>query len=243
MPFWHTVRLNELLDAHPDFDLDDPFRAAWFIRPLDWLADLTTPDGRMPALDDGNKAPMEHAALMRWTPGYGDATLGRKMAWIGDLQSGEASNELFLVEIALPRLDAGAGVAPAATVGNTTAAQTGEDGEQQIAIRRTSTGGSGEAAVHYVLLNGESGDAILRGEGHEQADQMQLLYYVDDVSYLLDSGYDNAAGLANSTWNHYADHNVMTMGLDRGNREGGIKPPRVRFDKFRIVSNHQSVEA
>ncbi len=241
VPFWHAVRLNDLLNAHPDFDLDDPFRAPWFVRPLEWLADLTTPGGRMPALDDGNKAPMRHAALMRWTPEYGDESLGQKMAWIGDWQSRDEGDDLFLVEMAIPRLGAGEGASPAANVGNTTAAQTGQDGEQQLVIRRTAT--SGEAAVHYVLLNGESDDAIRRGEGHEQADQMQLLYYVDDVSYLLDSGYDDAAGLDNSTWNHYADHNVMTMGLDRGNREGGVKQPRVRLDKQRIVSNHQNVEA
>lgn len=242
LPFWHAVRLNDLLGFHPDFDLDDPFHAAWLTRPLHWLADLSTPDGRLPALDDGNKADLRDAALMHWTAGYGDDALGRKMAWVADAtgRNWGVSRNLLLVEMAIPRHEAGAGVPPPAVIGNTTAAQTGEDGEQQLVLRRAS---GDEDARHYVLLNGESGDAIRRGEGHEQADQMQLLYDVDDVSYLLDSGYDNASGFFNSTWNHYADHNVMTMELHRGNLEGGVKQPRVRVDKRRVVSNHQDVDA
>jgi len=181
---------------------------------------------------------------MRWTAGYGDDTLGRKMAWVADAteRGWGVKSDLLLFEMAIPRHAAGAGVPPSATVGNTEAAQTGQDGEQQLVLRREAVSSDG-SALHYVLLNGESGDAIRRGEGHEQADQMQLLYYIDDVSYLLDSGYDNASGLSNSTWNHYADHNVMTMELHRGNGEGGVKEPRVRFDKLRIVSNHQGVSA
>ncbi len=242
LPFWHAVRLNDALDVHPDFDLDDPFHAAWFTRPLHWLADLVTPDGGLPALDDGNKTDLRDAALMRWTAGYGDEALGRKMAWIADAteRGWGVKRDLLLVEMAIPRHAAGAGVPPPATVGNTAAAQTGEDGEQQLVLRRAS---GGDSVLHYVLLNGESGDAIRRGEGHEQADQMQLLYYVDDVSYLLDSGYDNASGFFNSTWNHYADHNVMMMELHRGNGEGGVKQPRIRIDKRRVVSNHQDVSA
>ncbi|MFQ5568115.1 MAG: T9SS type A sorting domain-containing protein [Rhodothermales bacterium] len=243
IPFWHAVRLNGLLDAHPDFDLDDPFRASWFFRPLHWLADLATPDGRVPALDDGNKVPLRDAALMRWTPAYGDAALGRKMAWVADQQDRGwgPSTVLLPVELAIPRLEAGTGLPPP-DIGNTAADQTGGEGEQQLVIRRAAGFGSeGATPTHYVLLNGESGDAIRRGEGHEQGDQMQLLYYVDDVSYLLDSGYDDAAGLTNSTWNHYADHNVMTMGLDQGNGEGGVKVPRVRLDRRRVVSNHQDM--
>ncbi len=242
LSFWHAVRLNEALDFHPDFDLDDPFHAVWFTRPLHWLADLTTPDGGLPALDDGNKIDLRDAALMRWTAGYGDDTLGRKMAWVADAteRGWGVKSDLLLFEMAIPRHAAGAGVPPSATVGNTAAAQTGQDGEQQLVLRREAVSSDG-SALHYVLLNGESGDAIRRGEGHEQADQMQLLYYVDDVSYLLDSGYDNASGLSNSTWNHYADHNVMTMELQRGNGEGGVKQPRLRIDKLRIVSNHQGV--
>ncbi len=240
LPFWHALRLNGLLNAHPDFDPGDPFRADWFTRPLHWLADLATPDGRLPPLDDGNKVDLRDAALMRWTAAYGDAALGRKMAWVADRQprGWGVSRDLLLVEMAIPRLGAGAGEPPPSGLGNTAPEQAGEDGEQQLVLRREAATG-----LHYVLLNGEHGDAVRRGEGHEQGDQMQLLYYVDAVSYLLDSGYDDAVGVSNSTWNHYADHNVMTMGLDRGNREGGVKDPRPRLDKRRVVSNHQDVGA
>lgn len=240
LPFWHTLRLNNLLDIHPDFNPGDPFHSDWFTQPLHWLADLATPDGQIPALDDGNKIDLRDAAFMRWTPAYGDPALGRKMAWIADRQPRDwgVSRSLLFFEMAIPRLGTDDGQPPEPNIGNTTPQQTGEDGEQQLIIRRTATDGE-----HYVLLNGESGDAITRGEGHEQGDQMQLLYYVDEVSYLLDTGYDKATGLTNSTWNHYRDHNVMTMALDQGNGEGGVQPPFPSITRQRIVADHQPMRA
>lgn len=235
VPFWHAARLNGLARAPAD---GDPFFAPWFTRPLAWLADLATPDGRTPPLDDGNRAPMEHSAVLRWQPGYGEASVGARYAWVADRHGWAADPDLLLVELAVPRRPAGSGFLPS-HVGNARASETGEDGEQQALVRFADARGR----RHYVLLNGESGDAIRRGEGHEQADQLQLLYYVDDGTYLADSGYDHARGLDNSTWNHYYDHNVMVLALADGNGEGGLRKPRPRVGRPRIDARHHDVEA
>ena|GEM_PF-4381681 len=49
---------------------------------------------------------------------------------------------------------------------------------------------------HYFLFNKEHGNAITRGEGHEQPDQMQILYYINDeeIVYKL-SEYDEKGEL------------------------------------------------
>jgi len=226
LPFWHAVRINSMLGYHPDFNAPDPFNHERFTEPLDWLADIVTPDGMTPPLDDGNKHPIRVSMLLRWSSTYGDSNLGQKFAWIANKDGFGASNDLLPVEIAIPRVD-GNGASPASAIGNTSASQTGEDGEQQIVSRVTDENGK----THYILLNGESGDACGRGEGHEQADQLQLLYYVDDTSYLMDSGYDSGAGTDNSTWNHYYDHNVI-RGLHAP--EGGLPNPFLAVTKGRM---------
>jgi hypothetical protein len=169
IPFWHAVRTNGMLNYHPYFTAPDPFTTDRFTDPLHWLANLVTPDGQTPPLDDGNKHNMRFSTVLRWTGAYGDASLGRKFAWIGDKRGFGSQNSLLLVELAIPRVEQGGGDAPASTLGNTSAGQTGENGEQQIVMRREDDVGR----AHYLLLNGESKDAIHRGEGHEQADQMQ----------------------------------------------------------------------
>jgi len=106
-------------------------------------------------------------------------------------------------------------------------------GEQQLVIRRQHGG-----STHYLLMNGESGDAYGRGEGHEQPDQLQLLYNVDDTSFLLDSGYDDAAGIDNSSWNYYYDHSVMQgIGVN-----GGLPSPRLAVSKKRLTISVYDVD-
>ncbi|MCH2451437.1 MAG: hypothetical protein MK198_15030 [Gracilimonas sp.] len=84
--------------------------------------------------------------------------------------------------------------------------------EQQIIHRYNDSSGR----LHYLFLNGEHGTAISRGEGHEQPDQLQLLYYIDNTSYLMDTGYDAANFIEGippdweaSSWNKWELHNVM----------------------------------
>ena len=243
IPFWHAARINGLLTkprlTGVRFD-QDPFFTDWLVRPLSWLADLATPDGKTPPLDDGNKQTMYNAVLLRWADGYGPDALGRKYAWIGTVAG---RSDLLPVEIAIPRQATPESNPLPPVVGNTSAIQTGEGGRQEIVVRRH-TG----AHTHYLLLNGESGDAIRRGEGHEQADQMQLLYYVDGVSYLADSGYDRPAfGFPSwrpGTWSHYDDHNVLTVTPDVGaDVDGGVRAPWLSWYRLRVVSDHQPVDA
>lgn len=244
IPFWHAARIHGMLSksSFHSYNFMDPFREPWFLNPLHWLADISTPDGKTPPIDDGNKQSMYNTWLLPWTGNYGDETIGKKFAWVvaaierakeKEMKEKNMSmtekdhpspSSLYPVEIAIPRRAEPTSSPLAEIVGNTFENRSaGENGRQEVVVRRTISD-----KQHYILLNGESGDAIERGEGHEQGDQMQLLYYVDDVSYLADSGYDDAKGLSNSTWNHYYDHNVMTMKPSKNglhNNDGGIQAP------------------
>ncbi len=176
IPFWHAIRVNNMLARHPAFNAPDPFNTPSFTAPLEWLADVATPDGATPPLDDGNKWPMAMAALLSWDASFGTASTGQKFAWVQSRRATPAAPplNLALLELSIPRLIPSQGISPG-DIGNTSSAQTGESGDQQIVLRpdNCSTGGSGDC--HFVLLNGESGRAYGGGEGHEQADQLQLL--------------------------------------------------------------------
>ena len=269
IPFWHAARINSLLsridDRHPNsgkpvihsYGFNDPFREAWLLRPLHWLADISTPDGKTPPIDDGNKSNMYNMSLLRWSSAYGEASVGNKFAWIDKMNSSSyRSDHLYPVEIAIPHASVPSSNPLEEVVGNTfTNRKSGDGGSnnvpvsdyarQEVVIRRKIAG-----REHYILLNGESGDAIERGEGHEQGDQMQLLYYVDDISYLVDSGYDKPdTGFPDvwdrSTWNNYTDHNVMTLEPDATfwlNNNGGVRSPFYnRAAGHRVHSEHQDV--
>ena len=258
IPFWHAVRINGLLsytDIH-DYTFFDPFYSDRFTRPLHWLADISTPDGKTPPIDDGNKHIMYNISLLTWTNTYGSGSVGEKFSWIATkIDSSAFRKDLYPVEIAIPHAPVPSSNPLDEVVGNSFANRESGDagsnyailsdyGRQEVVIRREIGG-----HTHYILLNGESGDAIERGEGHEQGDQLQLLYYIDDTSYLVDSGYDTAAGTGNSTWNHYDDHNVMTLDPDDAKysyADGGVRHPHLlrEFDdiSFRIKSEHQSVD-
>ena len=226
VPFFHAVRANGLLGGEPD-----PFFNTVFTNPLHWLADTVTPDGRFMPLDDGNKSPVRFCGLMRWRGSYGQGELGRKCAWIEQTLDGPARrDEVLLVEISIPRTSTTQ--APPSRVGNDEGPLVSHVSEQQLVLREEM-----HEKTHYVVVNGEHGKAVERGEGHEQPDQLQLLYYVDDLSYLMDSGYDRAETVENSSWNHYYDHNVLTAGIG----EGGLRPPELRILEVRKVSKPRLV--
>jgi len=254
IPFWHAVRINKLLshtDVH-NYTFFDPFFNDRFTRPLHWLADLSTPDGKTPPLDDGNKRIIYNVNVLSWNHTYGNYSVGKKFAWIGTkIDSASFRKDLYPVEIAIPPAEIPSSNPLEPIIGNSFANRKSGDagnnrsilsdyGRQEVVVRREIAG-----HTHYILLNGESGDAIERGEGHEQGDQLQLLYYIDDTSYLVDSGYDTAAGLHNSTWNHYNDHNVMTLDPDHkqySSADGGVRDPTFWTAKRRIKSEHQRVD-
>lgn len=229
VPFWHAYRAQYPAST----ELQAPFEADFFLNPLRGYADLVTPEGGVPPLEDGNKIPMEAAFLLQWDSTYSaDKTLGRRFAWIADAQDALPSEDLWLTMLSIPLADRG--LPPPEEL----VPQSGQKDRHQIVLRRDGGTGSCErlpgdrsAPCHYVLLNGEQAPGIEPGEGHEQSDQMQLLYYVDDVSFLLDTGYDNAPGIQNSTWNEYRFHNVLGVydtsgGADHGGLAGPL--PDVR---------------
>jgi hypothetical protein len=205
--FWHATRVNDLLDYHPAFNAPDPFHTDRFTDPLTWLADVATPDRRIPPLDDGNRASYNYETILRWNSNYGNGEVGRKFAWINSNDDGNASfgsnDDLLPVELAVPRDNVTAQSPPRTLDEN---ANDGSGQEQQLIARDGNN--DSQRPEHYVLLNGETSEAIDRGEGHEHPDNMQLLYYVDNASYLMDSGF-GSAGVLGSEWNNYWDHNVI----------------------------------
>ncbi len=221
IPFWHAVRAQGYLNApEHDANFPDPFHSPWFTAPIDWLADLTTHDGETPPFDDGNRRPMFNANLMTWSPQYGDGLIGEKMNWIFNkitsqkITSQKTTNaheepinwkkcntDVLLVQLAIPKTENI--LPPASIVGNRSIVTRDEE---QLIIRRTINGKD-----HYVCLHGETDiTSIEHGEGHEQPDQLQLLYYLDHKSLIMDAGYDRGFVSKNSTWNRYTDHNVMS---------------------------------
>lgn len=236
--FWHAVRARKLGGA------SDAFNSSWFLNPIKWLADISTPDGFIPPIDDGNKFGIKGANLLRWSNEYGDSEVGKKYNSIYKKtkqyhSAGYFGSHRYLLELAIPKRSS-------SDFTNIDYDSPQPNTAQQLIARHTNGAGN----MHYVYLNTESGNAIKRGEGHEQPDQLQLLYYVDEYSYLVDSGYDRGSPEDNSFRNGYKYHN--TMQYDNGIRKtfegyltyqnsGGIESPYVSIGKARKVSNHYSV--
>ena len=223
IPFWHAIRAQGYLKS-PEHDVDysDPFHSKWFTAPLEWLADITTPEGGTPPFDDGNRKIMNYVSLMSWSDEYGDRSVSSKMKGVSDLlfasKDGIPTNwglvdwNTFITQLAIPQADKAMELPE--KVGNYTARDLSEE---QLIVRRTLQG-----QTHYICLHGEgSNDSIWRGEGHEQPDQLQLLYYLDEHSLIMDAGYDRGHVIKNSSWNRYTDHNVMAF--EKG--DSGLKSP------------------
>ncbi|MEO1021763.1 MAG: hypothetical protein AAFW89_04415, partial [Bacteroidota bacterium] len=257
IPFWHAIRANNMLNG-----VSDPFISSWFLNPVEWMADISTPDGLTPPLDDGNKHRISAAPLLRWSTGYSNnsqgGTVGKKFNTIFNttnnyFQTTGSSTYSFgsntwLLELSIPT----------ATSSMVIDYDVHGTDDQQFITRFTDASGR----LHYLLLNGENGNSISRGEGHEQPDQLQLLYYIDGESYLMDSGYDGpktGGGIwdyitgddfTRSTWNNYKDHNVTQVYSRWQDRDNVFPDPHPNFlggidhperEGTRAVSDHQSV--
>ena len=261
--FWHAARLNGHLGntSLADYYVTDPFRSDWFLDPVRWLAATATADGETLALDDGNRYPIRSASLLRWEGGYGDREVGEQFAYLDDASvdviingaqrrpdSFAKSPTTYLIELAIPRLSEcpedphNGGCpdrAPPDVYGNTSAAPFTDQNETPLVVRRRASNGT-----HHVVLNGEAG-AQLRGEGHEQADQLQLLYSIGGVSYLSDAGYDGVKlvlldtppGWKLSQFNQYDLHSVMNM-IPVPSQNGGLPGPRWDWGRFRFATDH-----
>lgn len=194
--FWHAVRANNLLGS-----TTDPFENSWFLNPLEWLADISTPDGLTPPIDDGNKFQHRIPHLLRWHDDYGDSNIGKKFNTVYKnikefRPNAEYSNNLYLLDLAVPKRPASS---------DKTLPSITQTYEHQFILRRTDNNGD----RHYILFNKENGDATYRGEGHEQPDQLQVLYYVNEHSLLADAGFNAAPKFENDSFNRYWLHNVM----------------------------------
>lgn len=241
--FQHVLRTNDMLSYSSEGLGIDPFYDTEFLTPINWLAEISTPDGLTPPFDDGNKRKIASSTLLSWSGSYGKVRTGERFAYIRDLENiGIGSEERHrLVEIAIPRMAEGTGRLGTLTVNN-------DLYKQQVVAKYKSPSNE----EHYLFLNGESDKAISRGEGHEQPDQLQLLYYIDGTSFLMDRGYDSAYGTSNSSWNFYGAHNVMNYSGDSGSiypnnneiprNSHGLPSPGTSLLKGRKVSGHNWVD-
>ena len=252
IPFWHAVRINGFHENNKGgvagFHIGNYLHNPDMINPLLYLAETAMPDGKTPAIDDGNKHILSAARLLNWSPAYGPSEVGDAFAWI-QLQSGNvsaANDNLLPVQIAIPKANQptanpmGEGlIAPPVYASNNFIHS--DTVRQHILSRRIHAQGE-----YYTLLNGEAGRASGRGEGHEQADQLQLIYAVGPVTYLVDPGYDKPERTVfweRSSWNDYAKHNVMRMYPPYSlTGTGGVSPPKVDHGKQRVVSEHEDVK-
>ena len=184
---------------------------------------LPHPRGLRLRFDDGNRRLMFNANIMTWSQSYGRIDISAKMSWIfqqvtaaqnGIPKDWKAVNtDLLLMQLAIPKTNQLQ--EPETEIGN---ASILERHEEQLIIRRKIAG-----KQHYVCLHGETDRVTIeRGEGHEQPDQLQLLYYIDDRSIIMDAGYDRGFILKNSSWNTYSDHNVMAY--PRRRKRHGFPP-------------------
>ncbi len=262
LPFWHAIRSNDITAG--SFTVYDPFRNSKVINPLRWLAETTQSGGFTAPIDDGNKHRISSSSILRWSSNYGHENTGKYFSKIANdidpLENGVGnSNNLKAFELSVPRTLSE--LEPSANWGNTSSATPQEDDYHELVSRFDDSSNE----EHYVYLNGEIGDAIIRGEGHEQPDQLQLLYSVGENSYIMDSGYDAAeseAGFLNflkgndyqrSTWNNYRDHNNTLVYHQQtpyeevfpspnANHLGGLAyPERSGISPPRVVSDHNSV--
>ena len=230
IPFWHAMRAQGFLRHKPfRVNISDPFNSEWFINPLEWLADIATPEGGTPPFDDGNRKEMTYVHMMTWDGEYGDEKVAQKMNTIYRTLTGAGDDgipkhlnhidtDVLLVQLVMPKT---MGVTPLAPeIGNKAPLDLQDE---QLIVRREAKG-----HTHYIALHGEgSSDTIQRGEGHEQPDQLQLLYYIGDHSLIMDAGYDRGHVIKNSSWNRYTDHNVMAF--DDG--DSGMKAPHRTLKK------------
>ncbi len=261
---WHAKRINNI---STNFTYIDPFLAtnSKAKKPLIWLAQTYEPGGFSAPIDDGNKQPINTSSILRWASNYGNAEVGKRFSNLAseirpsDEGIGLNSN-MRVFELAVPRTLSK--TAPSSTWGNTSSGTPSQNGTHEIVFRYIDNSGRD----HFVYLNGEVGDAITRGEGHEQPDQLQLLYSVDEHSYLIDSGYNSADDngrfinvitgndYIRSTWNNYKDHNVSLaysiqfladeedlLSDPPSNWLGGIEYPERAGLEPRVNSDHQSV--
>jgi len=202
IPFWHALRGTGNLYTYFNGIKynEDPFHSINKNKPLLWLAELATPEGMTAPLDDGKQQRMLSSSMLKWSADYGLEETGKKFSYINS-KSG-SSNDFKLLELAIPR--ASSSSSPSLFYGNDSPDVSVENWKTAQIVRSTDL-------KTFVLMNGEKSYAKTSGEGHEQPDQLQLLFYKGAESFLMDAGYDRGQVMHNDKRNRYNVHNVMTM--------------------------------
>ena len=206
LPYWHAMRIaNQVVYG----STDDVFSNTKFLKPIKWLLEITTPDGRIPPIDDSNMRYFRYMNYMNWSSDYVNSNgLANEISGLANYyltynnpkdtperpRRIDKDDNLYLLDLAIPR-------------GTTSQTPSAEYNGPNQKILRYPIGNQ----IHYVLLNGETGASRSRGEGHEQPDQMNLFYQVEDEVILGDLGYDSAPKFANASYNAYNLNNVMSI--------------------------------
>lgn len=239
LPFWHAFRGRPFLDEH----ISDPFNNDWFCKPVDWLADIATNDGQTVSTNDGNIHPQDNMYLCAWSDAYGSSVIGQKWAYWLKVSAKERVNAiladsnsyLFPVFCAVPErpLPKNSPVPKCLTNADESVFE-----EQQCILRSPRN-----ESEHFIFFNGKSAhNYIARAEGHGQPDQLQLHYRVDELSYLMDAGYDHGSPFENSSWNGYPFHNTVAFAGSLGKKTGGLPSPYFDVLKMRKVSKLRAVD-
>ena len=212
IPFYNVFRTNQVSELVTITGVADPIRHPNFEKTLHWVADLSTPDGKTLPLDDGNKVFIDVSEILSWSNAFGNQEIGSKYAWIKNkIPPLNIGNWYNTTSIAIPKSST-----PTTSPLSNVYPYNGLSDYDQLAVRFTDN----QNRNHMVVLNTESLLAVEPGEGHEQPDQLQLLYYVDRESVLADAGYDSGGKFEwdwlppsltpdNSTWSKMSNHNVF----------------------------------
>ena len=187
LPFWHSLRTNQITST--SFTYYDPFKSTRITKPLEWLAQTYEPGGFSAPIDDGNKSLITSSSILRWDGNYGDISVGKRFSNIAEEISPSTKGvgldaNMRVFELSIPRTLTN--LKPNNSWGNTSSSTPTNSSKQEIVFRYEDN----LSQDHFIYLNGETQNSIHRGEGHENADQLQLLYSIGERSYLMDSGYD-----------------------------------------------------
>ena len=240
IPVWHSIRLNNNLTAENAIPgwIDpalDPFRDDKFINPIKWLGNIMSPENESPPIDDSNTSFSLLTQYMNWDVSYGSQEVASIWARLKSKMPKIPNDKRYhpyynLLELAIPQnLDPAANSDNELIINaNISSSYTSETDEQQATLTYRDNSGK----HHYLFLNGEHDHAITSGEGHEQPDQLQLLYSVNGKSILKDAGYDSAKERDNSTKNDFYHHNVPYITKIKSNivsQDGGFASPYLPY--------------
>lgn len=140
--------------------LTDPFVDPKFLNAVEWLADIATPDGMHPPIDDSYREEIFPAQILNWSSAYGSSLTGQVGAKYQRIVAERGGygfrNWLRLIELSMPRQQSTTVTYTDKVIGSTSPSSLTD---QQVIINYVDA----ENKKHYLYFNGEHGDAIMRG--------------------------------------------------------------------------------